>query len=499
MPPEPSHDSIEQPSNTAAADNAVASSGRCPATEGSLVGRLTELAMLFFRIGATSFGGPAVYIAIMEEETVRRRSWLSPQRFADLVGVTNLIPGPNATEVALHIGYQRAGIVGMLVVALAYITPSAVISGLLAWGYVRYGALPAVAPLLAGIQPAVIAILAGALLRLLPSVLGGPQQWLIAAAVVAAGLAGCDEVPTFFVAAVLGALLIYATCGTTRSDSGGQSEDGGESREADGGSPSGTADSSSGSAAIVMATAAVSHAEAHLASCAPVEGAAGRAAEGAFGEASGAAAAVNTADAASATGATTGTAATTAAATAAAAVPLASGVGAVTVAQVWWFFLKIGAVLYGSGYVIAAYIQGELTAPPWNLSTRQVLDALAAGQITPGPFVSTASFVGYLLCGWPGVFAATVAINTPSLILVGLTHRWIERCRRWRWTAGALDAVNAAALGLMAAVCLRLGAAALGGAAPAAIFAVALALSLRWRVGPMWLVAGGAAIGAAVF
>jgi len=456
MPDEPSRDPTEQPSSSAPADNAVAASADCPAAEGSLVRRLAELAVLFFRIGATSFGGPAVYIAVMEEETVRRRSWLSHQRFADLVGVTNLIPGPNATEVALHIGYQRAGVLGMLVVALAYITPSAVISGLLAWGYVRYGALPAVAPLLAGIQPAVIAILAGALLRLLPSVLCGLHQWLIATAVVGAGLAGCDEVATFFVAAVLGSLLIYATRGTTRSDSGGTSEDGGESKEANGGSPSGAAGGSSGSAAMGMASASV-------------------------------------------TAATTATGATAAAATAAAAVPLASGVGVVTAAQVWWFFLKIGAVLYGSGYVIAAYIQGELTAPPWNLSTQQVLDALAAGQITPGPFVSTAAFVGYLLCGWPGVLAATVAINTPALILVGLTHRWIKRCRRWRWTAGALDAVNAAALGLMAAVCLRLGAVVLGGAAPAAVFAIALALSLRWRVAPMWLVAGGAAVGAAFF
>ncbi len=496
MPPKPSHEPPEQPSSSAPADSAAASSGRCPTAEGSLFRRLTELAVLFFRIGSTSFGGPAVYIAIMEEETVRRRAWLSHQRFADLVGVTNLIPGPNATEVALHIGCQRAGALGMLVVALAYITPSAVISGLLAWGYVRYGALPAVAPLLAGIQPAVIAILAGALLRLLPSALCGPQQWLIAAAVVAAGLAGCDEVATFFVAAVLGALLIYATRGTSRSDSGAERrEDGvGSPPDADGRSP--------GCAPMAMASAALLRANAHPACCATVEGAAGRAAEGAIGEASGMGTVVEALNASaeiSATSATTGSAATTAAATAAAAVPLASGVGVVSAAQVWWFFLKIGAVLYGSGYVIAAYIQGELTAPPWNLSTQQVLDALAAGQITPGPFVSTAAFVGYLLCGWPGVLAATVAINTPALLLVGLTHRWIERCRRWRWTAGALDAVNAAALGLMAAVCLRLGAAALGGAAPAAIFAVASALSLRWRVGPIWLVVGGAVAGVLIF
>lgn len=474
MPPKQSHDPAGQPQNGAPANVAVAASGDCSATAGSLARRLTELLVIFFRIGATSFGGPAVYIAIMEEELVRRRCWLSPQRFADLVGVTNLIPGPNATEVALHIGFQRAGLLGMLVVAVAYITPSAVISGLLAWGYVRYGTLPAVAPLLEGVKPAVIAILAGALLRLLPSVLCGPQQWLIAAAVVGAALAGCAEVPTFFAAAVLGAILIYATRGTTGNNS---------DSENDNRSPPGGAAELPGSAAITMDVAALMQADSQTAGSRAVE----RAAEAA-------------ASVAETTGAATAAAATAGAATtAAAAAPLAAGAGAVTAVQVWWYFLKIGAVLYGSGYVIAAYIQGELTAPPWNLSTQQVLDALAAGQITPGPFVSTASFVGFLLCGWPGVVVATVAINTPALILVALTHRWIERCRRWRWTAGALDSVNAAALGLMAAVCLQFGAATLVHVPSAVVFAVALALSLRWRVGPMWLVAGGAAAGLLLF
>ncbi len=476
MPPEQSHDSTSlSPAADSASSAPTAAAEPLPRREGSLARRLAELAAIFFRIGATSFGGPAVYIAIMEEETVRRRAWISHQRFADLVGVTNLIPGPNATEVALHIGYQRAGLLGMLVVAAAYITPSAVISGLLAWGYVRYGALPAVAPLLEGMKPAVIAILAGALLRLLPSVLCGPQQWLIAAGVVGAALAGFAEVPTFFAAAVLGALLIYATRGTTRHDGGGENDDR---------SSSGGAAGLSGSAAITLSSAALMRAGGQPADPQAIEAATGGAA---------------TVTGSTAAAATAGAATAGAATTMAVAAPLASGIGAVTAAQVWWFFLKIGAVLYGSGYVIAAYIQGELTAPPWNLSTQQVLDALAAGQITPGPFVSTAGFVGYLLCGWPGVLAATVAINTPALILVALSHRWIERCRRWRWTAGALDSVNAAALGLMAAVCLQLGAAALGGAAPAVIFGIALALSLRWRVGPVWLVAGGAAAGLLLF
>lgn len=474
MPPEQPHVPAEQSSNGAAARAAVASSVDCPATAGSFARRLAELLTIFFRIGATSFGGPAVYIAIMEEEFVRRRRWLSPQRFADLVGVTNLIPGPNATEVALHIGYHRAGILGMLAAALAYITPSAVISGLLAWGYVRYGTLPAVAPLLDGIKPAVIAILAGALLRLLPSVLSGPQQWLIAAAVVGAALAGCAEVPTFFVAAVLGALVIFATRGVGKPNDPSPPTPPSRSNEANKlGCWMWWVSSAAGFSSLPGAARAGS------------VPAVGPKAEGA-------------AEAAAAVAGTSGAAA---AATAAAAgtVSAASGVGAVAVVQVWWFFLKIGAVLYGSGYVIAAYIQGELTAPPWNLSTQQVLDALAAGQITPGPFVSTASFVGFLLCGWPGVVVATVAINTPAIILVALTHRWIERCRQWRWTAGALDSVNAAALGLMAAVCLQLGAATLANVPSALVFAVALALSLRWRVGPVWLVAGGAAVGAAFF
>lgn len=463
MSPTPPDDAADQHAHGVSVGAEGAAAGDGPATEGSLVRRLFELAAIFFRIGGTSFGGPAVYIAIMEDEFVRRRRWLSPQQFGDLVGASNLIPGPNATEVALYIGYQRAGILGMLAAAVAYISPSAVISGLLAWGYVRYGALPALTPLLSGIKPAVIAILAGALLRLLPSVLCGLQQWLIAAAVVGASLAGCAEVPTFFVAAVLGALMIYATRGPTESDGGVEREDGGGNRENGCGSPPASGDGLSGSAAIRTVNASAT------------------------------ATATTTAIAA-----TTTIGATTAAASAAAG-PLASGAGVVTASQVWWFFLKIGAVLYGSGYVIAAYIQGELTAPPWNLSNQQVLDALAAGQITPGPFVSTASFIGYLLCGWPGVVVATVAINTPALILVAFTYRWIERFRRWRWTAGALDAVNAAALSLMAAVCLRLGAAALSGAAPAAIFAVALGLSVGWRVGPIWLVVGSAAVGALLF
>ena len=389
-----------------------------------MIRRLCELAAVFFRIGATSFGGPAVYIAIMEAELVRQRHWLTPEEFVDLLGATNLIPGPNATEVALYIGYHRAGLLGMLVTALAYVSPSMVISGLLAWGYVRYGELPAVTPYLAGIKPVVLALLIGALWRLVPTAMKSWQTWLIGLGVIVAARLQADQVATLFVATLLGMVLLRLT------------------RR---GMPVKTAASLLGGA-IGSGVPSYSGARAM----------AGEAALAAGGVAA---------------------------------------AGGVSLWQIGWFFLKVGAVLYGSGYVIVAYIEGDLVNPPWNLTHQQVLDAVAAGQITPGPFVSTASFVGYLLGGWPGTLVATLAINLPSLVLVALTFRWIRRMRQWQWTSYLLDAVNAAALGLMAAVCITLGGETLIDWPSVLLAAAALIVILRWKVSPIWLVVAGALLG----
>jgi chromate transporter len=369
------------------------------------VERLREIGAVFGRLGVTAFGGPAVHIALMEDEVVRRRGWIDRATFLDLLGATNLLPGPNSTEMALHLGYQRAGLAGLVVAGLAFVLPAALITAVLAMLYVRWGALPAARSLLYGIDPVVLIVVLIALVRLGPTALRTPTTWAVAAGACAGALAGVHELWLLLAAALLGggsAIVRHAARGTSAS---------------------------------VLAVPA--------------------------------AAALVTA------------------------APAASGI---TTTSIFLFFLKIGSVLYGSGYVLLAFLRAELVERRGWLSDGQVLDAIAVGQFTPGPLFSTATFVGYLLAGGAGAAAATVGIFAPAFAFVALSGPLVRLVRSSSWARALLDAVTAASLGLMAAVWLQLVPVALVDLTTVAI-ALITAIALARRINPAWCLVVGAVIG----
>lgn len=343
---------------------------------------------------------------------MRRRGWISRDEFLDLVAVTNLIPGPNSTEMAIHIGYLRAGLLGAIAAGVAFIVPAVALTTALAWGYVRYGQLPAVGPYLAGIQPAVMAVIAGAVWRLGRSAVVGPWSALVAAVCLAGSLSGFGELQILGVAALAGFLL---PGGRLLSPTGGDGK----------------------SLAFVPPLA-----------FAPL------------------------------------------ATSAAGAAPAAA-----SLTQLALFFLKVGAVLYGSGYVLVAFIETGLVEEFGWLTAGQLIDAVACGQITPGPVLSTSAFVGYLVAGPSGALVSAVSIFFPSFVFVAIVRRWVSRLRANPRTAGVLDAVRSAAVALMAGVLFQLGQPLLGTAAAWAVMGVAGLAVFRWRVQPLWVVIGGAILG----
>lgn len=367
-------------------------------------GRLGELAGLFVRLGVTAFGGPAAHIAMMHDEVVRRRGWVDDQRFLDMVGATNLVPGPNSTELAIHLGHERAGWRGMAVAGVSFIVPAALIVLALAWVYSRYGATPSGQALLYGVKPVIIAIVVQALVKLGRAALTSWALWAVAVLAFALYLAGVHE------------LLLLA-----------------------------------GGAIVIGGVAGLRAARGHnLMLALP-------------------------------------------------ALPLLAQVppGAVPVdlLRLFGVFLRAGAVLYGSGYVLLALLQRDLVVRLGWLTPDQLLDAVAIGQATPGPVSSTATLIGYVLAGAPGAFLATVGIFLPSFVFVGALSWLVPRVRDRAWTAALLDGVNASALGLMGGVGLQLGADALVDPVTVAI-AVATGLLLwRTRLNSAWLVLGGAVVG----
>ncbi|MFI5842523.1 chromate efflux transporter [Catenuloplanes sp. NPDC051500] len=354
--------------------------------------RVREVAWLFLKLGVIAFGGPAAHTALMRDELVRRRGWVTDERFVDLMGATNLIPGPNSTELAIHLGHERARGRGLIVAGLCFILPAALIVTGLAWAYVRYGDTPAVAGLLYGIVPAVIAIIAHALAALLRTVIKSLWSGLLAAAALGAYLLGVNE------------LLILATC------------------------------------ALLAAATRLPRV---LQSAAPL-----------FVDPTG--------------------------------------------GQLWQLFatmLKIGSVLYGSGYVLLAFLRGDFVDRLGWLTEQQLIDAVSIGQVTPGPVFTTATFIGYVVAGLPGAFLATVAIFLPSFVFVGLLTRLTDRLRASAWTSALLDGVNAAALALMAGVSFQLARTAIVDPLTAAITVVTLLLLWRTKLNNAWYIAAGAVIG----
>ena len=383
-----------------------------------------DLARLFLRLGVIAFGGPAAHIAMMRDEVVERRRWMSDREFLDLVAATNLIPGPNSTELAIHLGYRHGGLPGLVVAGVSFIVPAALIVGAIAWAYVRYGEAPQVGWLMYGIGPVVIAIVVQAIWKLTRSAVSGVVPGLIAGAALAASIAGVNE------------LLLLAL-----------------------------------GAAAGLATA--------------------------FGPRAGAAVGASIAGfAAWAGGALRGTGRTLAALSAGVlAQAPAADVLPFTLVRLTLFFAKVGSVLFGSGYVLLAFLRADLVERWGWLSDQQLIDAITVGQVTPGPVFTTATFIGYLLGGWGGAALATAAIFAPGFVFVAITQPLIPRMRASRILSGLLDGVVAASLGLMGAVAWALARSAVVDPSTAAIAAAAAALLLWKQPNSTWLIAAGAAAG----
>jgi chromate transporter len=388
----------------------MASGTRDPGHTPSRVG---EVARLFLKLGTIAFGGPAAHIAMMDDEVVRKRGWLTRERFLDLLGATNLIPGPNSTEMAIHLGLLRAGWRGLLVAGASFILPAMTITLALAWVYVRYGALPQVSWLLYGVKPVIIAIVFQALWGFATKAVKDPVTGVVGAVVLALSFLGWDEVLLLLV----GGVVVMAATAIRRK--GTQ-----------------TATAAAVSSSILWAGAPASAAGAAASASAPVS-----------------------------LWALTG------------------------------FFLKVGSVLFGSGYVLLAFLRGDLVQRWGWLTDQQLMDAIAVGQFTPGPVFTTATFIGYVVAGFPGALLATLGIFLPSFVFVAASSPLIPRIRRSAWAGRFLDGVNVASLGLMATVTWQLGRAALIDWITVGTALVATILVFRLRLNSAWLVLGGAFIG----
>jgi chromate transporter len=370
--------------------------------------RLKETALLFLKLGALSFGGPAVYIALMHEETVRRRRWIDEQRFLDLVGATNLIPGPNAAEMAIHLGLIRAGWRGLVASGAMFVLPGVAATLVVAWAYVAFGSIPAVEWAFYGMKPVVIGIVLQALWSLGRKGIKRPAMALVGVLVAVLYILGCNEIALLFG----GAAAVFILQGGYRILTRG------------------------------------------LEALAPIPG---------LLQVSLAA--------------------------------MAAGAAPFSPSTLFLSFLKIGSVLYGSGYVLLAFLRAEFVHRLGWLSEQNVLDAVIAGQITPGPVFSSATFIGYLLGGWPSALLATLGIFLPSFLFVGFLSRVLPLVRKSPWAAFFLDGVNVASLALMAGVTVQLGRAAVTDAFTSVLFLASLIAVFRLKINPVWLILGGAVIG----
>lgn len=371
---------------------------------------LSQLSWVFLKLGAIAFGGPAAHIAMMEDEVVRRRGWLTRTEFLDLLGATNLIPGPNSTELAIHIGHRKAGWSGLIVAGSCFILPAALIVTAFAWAYVRFGSLPETAAILYGVKPVIIAIVLQALWRLATTAIKTGWLALVGAAGILLGFLGVHELAIIFGGGVVSCFVIWLIKLRRR---GGHRM-----------------------FSVINFT--------FFAVYAQMTGAAAAS----FG-----------------------------------------------LWPLFLFFLKVGSVLFGSGYVLLAFLRADLVERWHWLSEGQLLDAIAVGQVTPGPVFTTATFIGYVLGGYSGAIVATVGIFLPAFFFVAVSGPLVKRIRTSESAGAFLDGVNAASLSVMAVVTLQLGRAALFDWLTAALLVVSLILLIRLRLNTVWLVIGGAMIG----
>jgi chromate transporter len=367
-------------------------------------GRLREVIALFLRLGFTAFGGPAAHIAILRDEVVRRRRWLDDQAFLDLLGATNLIPGPNSTEMTIHLGYLRAGWPGLIAGGVCFVLPATLIVMGLAWAYARYGSTPAAASLMYGIKPVVIGLILNALWALGRRAVKGWLTGAVGVAVLVLYFLGLNEIALLFA----GGLVVMLAVNRRRLSK--------------------------------IPPLAVSFPLLGLA--APAIAAAG-----------------------------------------------------FSLPILFVTCLKIGAVLYGSGYVLLAFLRADFVTRLGWLTDQQLLDAIAVGQVTPGPLFTSATFIGYLLGGVPGALLATLGIFLPSFLFVAASNPLIPALRRSPWFGALLDGVNVASLGLMAAVTLQVGRASLIDWPTILVALVATLALLRYKVNSTWLVLAGGIAG----
>jgi chromate transporter len=377
-------------------------------TKYSRAGDVLEVALLFLRLGLVSFGGPAAHTALMREEVVGRKKWMDDQQFLDFNGITNLIPGPNSTEMAIHIGYLRAGWPGLIVAGASFILPAMIIVIGLAWLYVRYSTLPDSGWLLYGIKPVVIAIIIQAIWVLSRKAIKNILTAVTGGIVLITSFLGIN--PIFLLLASGGLVMLVENFRHLRKK------------------PL----NNLWFPLLVLSNPILSQ------------------------------------------------------------IPF-------SMSGLFLTFVKIGAVLYGSGYVLVAYLQSEFVNRLGWLTTEQVLNAITIGQITPGPVLTTATFIGYLLAGPRGAIVATVGIFLPAFIFVAICNPFIPRLRNSSWAGGFLDGVNAASLGLMSAVTWTLGRAALVDILTVVLFLLSSILLIRFRINSTWLILGGALVGLAKF
>ncbi len=362
--------------------------------------RINEIAKLFFKLGCIAFGGPAAHIAMMEDEVVTKRKWMTQEHFLDLMGATNLIPGPNSTEMTMHVGHERAGWKGLFTAGFCFIFPAVVITSVFAWFYQQYGQLPEVEPFLYGIKPAVIAIILMAAYRLGKKAVKTTELAILGVIALTACLFGVNEILVLFGTALLG-LLLYLIKGQMNS----------------------------------------------LGSFIPFF--------------------------------------------------LFQGSDPIRVEtlKIFLTFLKVGAILYGSGYVLFAFLDSELVTNGW-LTRQELLDAVAVGQMTPGPVLTTATFIGWQMSGIWGALAATIGIFLPSFLFVLILNPLIPKMRKSKSIGAILNSVNVAAVALIVAVCIAMGIETLTDWRTILILVLSLTVVFFYKkVNSAFIVLGGAILG----
>jgi chromate transporter len=363
--------------------------------------KLKEVALVFFKLGCFAFGGPAAHIAMMEDEIVMKRKWMTRDYFLDLIGSTNLIPGPNSTEMTMHCGYEYAGKKGLFIAGLCFIFPATIITAALAYFYVKYGNLPEVAPFIFGIKPAVLVIIASAIFKLGKKAIKRNELIVLGTLVLVASLSGMNEITALLAAGLLG--MLYNSLYNTF--------------------------------------------KARLNSFSPLG-----------------------------------------------LLALSSSILKISSTKLFLVFLKVGAILYGSGYVLFAFLDTELVARGW-LTRSELIDAIAVGQFTPGPILSTSTFIGYQLSGFTGALAATAGIFLPSFLFVLILNPLIPKMRQSKLLGYFLDAVNVAAVAVMLAVLFEMSLETLINWKAIAITIVSIFFVFGTKLSTMWTITIGALLG----